>query len=162
VANAKKPESFITSVENDYTHHQFDDILNDGVQQENHKLRQQLGSLQEKFESKKLVHNGVLEQLKEVQNHNLTLEKAKKTAYELVDQLKKTSRRKKKMTTGLQMDIDEFGAEQSYPGASVHQTDTFSAPFVDSETGTAELGMVLFPGPKQDEGAPQQSSGTYP
>ena len=148
-------------MENDYKRYKFGDILNDGIEQENHKLRQQLGGLQEKFESTELVHNGVLAQLTAVQKHNFTLEKAQKTAYEMVEQLKKTTRRKKKMTAGLQMDIDDFGAEQGYPGVSAHQTDTFSTPFVDSATGTAEMGTILFPGPNQNEGGSQQS-GTHP
>jgi predicted RNase H-like nuclease (RuvC/YqgF family) len=148
-------------MENDYKRYKFGDILNDGIEQENHKLRQQLGGLQEKFESTELVHKGVLEQLKAVQKHNLTLDKAQKTAYEMVEQLKKTTRRKKKIATGLQMDIDDFGAEQGYSGAGVHQTDTFSNPFVDSATGTVEMGTILFPGSNQVEGGPQQS-GTHP
>ena len=160
MANGKKPESLIVSIENDYKRYKFGDILNDGIEQENHKLRQQLGGLQEKFESRELVHTGVLDQLKAVNKHNLTLEKAQKTAYEMVEQLKKITRRKKKTATGLQMEIDDFGAEQGYSGAGVHQTETFSNPFVGSATGTAEMGTILFPGPNQ-EGDPQQS-GTHP
>lgn len=81
-------------MENDYKRYKFDDILIDGVQQENHKLRQQLGTLQEVSELKEHVHNGILEQLKSLQKQNLILDKAAVTAYELVEQLKSTSQSK--------------------------------------------------------------------
>ena len=149
-------------MENDYKRYKFANILNESVEQENLKLRQQLGSLQEIFESKELVYNGVLDQLKAAQKHNLTLEKAarlEKATYELREHLKNTSRRKKKPTSSLQdkewtMELDHFGAEQGYTGANgVHELDTFSAPFVDS---------ALFHGHNRDEGNLQQPSGRSP
>jgi len=151
-------------MENDYKRYNFADILNDGVEQKNLELRKLLGSLQEKFESKELVHNGVLEQLKAMEKKNILLEKAaklEKAAFDLVHQLKIT-RRKKKMAPGLHMEIDDFGAEQGHTGATVHETNTFSAPFVDSTTGTAEMEKMLFHGHNQTEGHPQQFSGTHP
>jgi hypothetical protein len=150
-------------MENDYKRYKFGEFLTYGIEQENREIRKQLARLQHKFESTELAHHGGQDQLKAVLRHNLTLQKAQKTADELLEQLKKPTRRKRTMTTGLQMQIDDFGAEEGYPRAGVHQTDPFSTPFVDSVTGTAEMRTILFPGPNQwqDGGGPQQS-GTHP
>jgi len=131
-------------MENDYKRYQFPDILHDGVQQENHNLRQQLGSLQEKFTSHELIHNLVRDQLEDRQKQNLTLKKALETAYELVDLLKNPPWRKNTATGQEEQDYKlEFGDSAAKQG------------YVDSIPEAAEMGTINI----QNEKYPQQSSG---
>jgi hypothetical protein len=128
LANGKNPA---VGMENDFKRYQFAaHILTNSVQQENHKLRQELGSIQERLEMNERLYNGVLDQLRSKEKHNLTLEKAATTAYELVDLVKITSRSE----TG-QQDRNEIGI------AEHEVSNRNSSPFMDptAQKGTNVL-----------------------
>ena len=119
-------------MENDFKRYQFaPHMLNNGVQQENHKLRQELGSIQERLEMNERLYNGVLDQLRSKDKHNLTLEKAAATAYELVGLLKITSRSE----TG-QQERNEIGVSIAEHEVSNRN----SSPFMDP---TAQKGTNI-------------------
>ena len=115
-------------MENDFKRYQFaPHMLNNSVQQENHKLRQELGSIQERLEMNERLYNGVLDQLRSKDKYNLTLEKAAATAYELVGLLKITSRSE----TGQQ---DPSRNEIGVSIAEHEVSNRNSSPFMDPTT----------------------------
>ena len=82
VADAKKPESFMVSMEQNYKRRRFPLILNDAIEQENFALRQRLGNLEEKLQLQNKVHDSVLRQLEAMERQNRLLEKANTQATE--------------------------------------------------------------------------------
>src|SRR5271163_1940955 len=94
-ANSERPESINVTMDENYKRYRFPQILNEGVEQENFKLRQKLASLQEKVdgnerlrEADERVHKAILVQLELVQKHNHTLMKTNNQLHALMEHRK--------------------------------------------------------------------------
>ena len=74
MADAKRPDSFVVTMEKNYKRREYSTILNDGVERDNVELRLRLGSLEEKLEMQTKVHEEVRRQLAVVEKQNRILE----------------------------------------------------------------------------------------
>jgi len=133
-------------VESDFKRYQFaPNILDNGVQQENLKLRQELGTIQERLELTERLYNGLMDQLRSKEKLNLILEKANVNlekvaalAYEFVDRSQRETGQQGRNEIG--ESIAEHGISNRNPSS-----------FIDPTPSTAQIGTNILHG--------QQSSG---
>ena len=145
----------------DYKRFQFAEILNEGIEDENQRLRQQLGGLQEKFEQTERVHQTLRDHLEAVQKHNRTLDKTNVAAFALVDQLGSNYRHMKAHTIRGQdkewpIEMNDFGAEHRFAGVSTQEV---TGSFRDMTPATGETGNMPIYGHNQNERRHRPSSG---